>query len=95
MKTPFLVLICCLSFGAYADEKAPSTGDRVKSDAKAVAKGVAKASKDVGNQIGTGTKKAIKSIKTIGKTDVRKDTPGDGNAKRQSEKMGTAKAGRK
>ncbi len=95
MKTLLLVLMCCLAFGAYAEEQAPSTGDRVKSDAKGFARGVAKATKDVGKQIGTGTKKTVKSIKTKVKADVKQGTPGDGSAKRQNEKMDTAKAGRK
>jgi hypothetical protein len=85
----------CLAFGAYADEQAPSTGDRVKSDAKGFAGSVAKATKNVGKQIGSGTKKAVKSIKTKVKTDVKQGTPGDGSAKRQNEKMDTAKTGRK
>ncbi len=87
--------MCCLAFVAYAEEQTQSTGDRVKSDAKGFARGVAKAAKDVGKQIGTGTKKAVKSIKTKVKTDVKQGTPGDGSAKRQNEKMDTAKAGRK
>jgi hypothetical protein len=95
MKTLLLVLMCCLAFVAYAGEQTPSTGDRVKSDAKDFARGVAKAAKEVGKQIGTGTKKAVKSIKTKVKTDVKQGTPGDGSAKRQNEKMDTAKAGRK
>lgn len=95
MKTPLLVLLCCLAFGAYADGQAPSTGDRVNSDAKGFAKGVAKATKDVGKQISTGTRKAVKSIKAKVKTDVKPGTPGDNNARRQNQKMDTAKAGRK
>jgi len=95
MKALFLVVICCLAFVAYAEEQVPSTADRVKSDAKGAARGVAKAAKDVGKQIGTGTKNAVKSIKTKVKTDVNQGMPGDGSAKRQNEKMDTAKAGRK
>jgi hypothetical protein len=95
MKTPLLVLIFCLAFGAYAEEQTSSIGDRVKSDAKGFASSVAKATKDVGTQIGTGTKKAATSIQTKVKTDVKQGTPGDGSAKRQNEKMDTAKAGRK
>lgn len=95
MKTPLLVLLCCLAFGAYADGQAPSTGDRVKSDAKGFAKGVAKATKDVGKQISTGTGKAVKSIKTKVKTDVKPGTPGNNSTRRQNQKMDTAKAGRK
>jgi hypothetical protein len=95
MKTLLLVLICCLAFRAYADEQAPSTGDRVKSDAKGFAGSVAKATKDVGKQIGTGTKKAVKSIKTKVKTDVNQSSPGHGIAKRRNENMDTAKAARK
>lgn len=95
MKALFLVVICCLAFVAYAEEQAPSTADRVKSDARGAARGVAKAAKDVGKRIGTGTKNAVKSIKTKVKTDVNQGTPGDGSAKRQNEKMDTAKAGRK
>jgi len=81
-----LVFICCLAFVAYAEEQAPSTADRVKSDVKGAARGVAKAAKDVGKQIGTGTKNAVKSIKTKVKADVNQGTPGDGSAKRQNER---------
>ncbi len=95
MKTLLLALMCCLAFGTYAEEQAPSTADRVKSDAQGAARGIGKAAKDVGKQIGTGAKKAVKSIKTKVKTDVKQGTPGDGSAKRQNEKMDTAKAGRK
>ncbi len=96
MKTLLLVLMCCLAFAAYADEQAPSTSDRLKSDAKGFAGSVAKATKDVGKQIGTGTKKAVASIKTEAKkTDVKQGARGDGSAKHPNEKMDTAKAGRK
>ena len=95
MKTLLLVLVCCLGFGAYADEQPPSTGDRMKSDAKGFAGSVAKATKDVGKQIGTGTKKAVTSIKTKLKTDVNQGTSGDGSAKRRNEKMDPPKAARK
>ena len=95
MKTLLLVFMCCLAFAAYADEQAPSTGERMKSDAKGFASSVAKATKDVGKDIGTGTKKTVTSIKTKVKTDVKQGTSRDGSAKRQNEKMNTAKAGRK
>jgi hypothetical protein len=95
MKTQLLVLMCCLAFAAYADEQAPSAGERIKSDAKGFGGSVAKATKDVGKQIGAGTKKAVTSIKTMGKTDVKQGTRGDGSAKRRNEKMDTEKAGRK
>lgn len=95
MKLPLIVLMGCLSFGAYADEHAPSTGERVKSDAKGFGNSVGKATKNVGKQIGTGTKKTVRSIKTKVKADVRQGTPGDGSSKRQNEKMDTAKKGRK
>ncbi len=95
MKTPFLVFVCCLAIGAYADEQSPSTGDRMKSDAKGFAGSVAKATKDVGKQIGTGSKKAVKSIKKKVKTDVNQSSPGHGIAKLRNEKMDTAKAARK
>jgi len=95
MKTLLLVLICCLAFSAYAGEQAPSTGERLKSDAKGIAGSVAKATKDVAKQIGTGTKKAVKSINSKVKTDVNQGTSGDGSAKRRNEKMDTAKSARK
>jgi hypothetical protein len=96
MKTLLLFLMCCLAFAAYADEQAPSTGDRLKSDAKGFAASVVKATKDVGKQIGTGTKKAVTGIKTEAKrTDVKQGTRGDSSAKHRNEKMDTAKAGRK
>ncbi len=95
MKTLLLVLVSCLALGAHADEKAPSTGDRVKSDVKGFGTGVANATKNLGKQIGTGTKKTVNSIKTKVKADFKQGTPGDGSAKRRNEKMDTAKAGRK
>ncbi len=95
MKTLLLVLMSCLALDAYADEQAASTGDRVKSDAKGFARGVAKATKDVGKQIGTGTRKTVKNIKTKVKTDVQQGTPGDGSARRRNEKIDTANPGRK
>ena len=95
MKILLFVLLLCLAFGACADEPAPSTGDRLKSDAKGAAKGVAKAAKEVGTQIGTGTRKAVKGIKEKAKSDVKQGTPGDGSARRRNEKLDTAKKGRK
>jgi hypothetical protein len=95
MKTLLFVVMLCLAFGAAAEEQAPSTGARAKSDAKGAAKGVAKAAKDVGTQIGAGTKKTVKGIKEKVKSDVKKGTPGDGSARRRNEKMDTAKKGRK
>ena len=95
MKTPVLAFMCCLALGTNADDQAPSTGERVKSDAKGLGSSVVKATKSVGKQIGTGTKKAVTSIKTKVKTDVKQGAPGDGGSRRQNEKMDTAKPGRK
>jgi hypothetical protein len=95
MKILLFVLMLCLGFGACADEQAPSAGERLKSDAKGAAKGVAKAAKDVGTQIGAGTRKAVKNVKTIGKSDVKQGTPGDSDARRRNEKLDTSKKGRK
>ncbi|MGQ0579584.1 MAG: hypothetical protein ACT4PQ_11850 [Betaproteobacteria bacterium] len=95
MKTLLPVLLCCVALAAHAEEKSPPAGERIKSDAKGFGSSVAKATKDVGKQIGAGTKKAVTSIKTIGKTDVKQGTRGDGSAKRRNQKMDTEKAGRK
>jgi hypothetical protein len=95
MKTLMLIFMCCLALGTYADDQTPSTGDRVKSDAKGLGSSVVKATKNVGKQIGAGTRKTVTSIKTKVKTDVKQGAPGDGGAKSQNEKMDTAKAGRK
>ena len=95
MKTLLTVLLLCLAYGARADEKSPSIGDRLKSDVKSAGKGIAKAAKDVGKQVGAGTGKAVKGIKAKAKSDVRQGTPGDGSARRRNEKLDTAKKGRK
>jgi hypothetical protein len=95
MKTLFFVLMLCLAYGVCADEKKPSTGDRLKSDVKDAGKGVAKAAKDVGTQIGAGTRKAVKGIKKKAQSDIKQGTPGDGSARRHNEKLDTAKPGRK
>jgi hypothetical protein len=95
MKLLLFVLMLCLAFDACADEQAPYIGDRLKSDAKGAATGVAKAAKDVGTQIGAGTRKAVNGIKAKVKSDVKQDTLGDGSARRRNEKLDTAKQGRK
>ena len=50
MKRPLIDLMCCLALDAYAGEQAPSTGNRLNSDAKGFGSSVAKATKDVGKQ---------------------------------------------
>ena len=95
MRTLLLVLLLCLAHGARAEEKTPSVGERLKSDAKSAGKGVAKAAKDVGKQIGSGTGKAVRDIKAKAKSDLQQGTPGDGSARRRNEKLDTAKQGRK
>lgn len=95
MRTLLFVLMLGLAYGVCAEEKTRSTGDRLKSDVKGAGKGVAKAAKDVGTQIGAGTSKAVKSIKAKAKSDIKQGTPGDGSARRQNEKLDTAKQGRK
>ena len=95
MRTLLFVLMLCLAYGVCAEGKTRSTGDRLKSDVKGAGKGVAKAAKDVGTQIGAGTSKAVKSIMAKAKSDIKQGTPGDGSARRQNEKMDTAKQGRK
>ena len=95
MRPLVLVLLLWLAYGARADEKTPTIGDRLKSDAKTAGKGVAKAAKDVGKQIGAGTGKAVKGIKAKAKSDIKQGTPGDGSARRRNEKLDTAKPGRK
>ena len=95
MRTLLLVLMLCLAYGVCAEEKTRSTGDRLKSDVKGAGKGVAKAAKDVGTQIGAGTRNAVKGIKAKAKSDIKQGTPGDGSARRRNEKLDTAKQGRK
>lgn len=95
MRALLLVLMLCLAYGVCAEEKSRSTGDRLKSDVKGAGKGVAKAAKDVGTQIGAGTKKAIESIRAKATSDIKQGTPGDGSARRRNEKLDTAKPGRK
>lgn len=95
MKLLLLVLLCCLALAAQADEQPPSIGERLKSDAKGLGSGVAKAGKTVGKQVGTGTRKTVEGIKAKVKADVKQGTPGDGSARRRNESMDTAKKGRK
>ena len=93
MKLLSATVALCLSIaGAQAAE---STGERVKSDAKAMAHSAKDAAVDVGKQISEGTKKAYKSSKNKIKSDVKSGKPGDGSLAAKNEKMDTAKQGHK
>jgi hypothetical protein len=87
----FLTLLCLAGGGAQAAE---STGERVKSDAKAMAHDAKDAAVDVGRQIGQGSKKAYKSAKQKVKGDVNSGKPGTGANATRNEAQKTAKEGR-
>ena len=91
MKVLIAAIAMSLSIGTACAEGA---GERIKSDAKAAARGVKDAAVDVGKQIGSGSKKAYKSIKNKIKGDVKAGKPGDGSLALKNEKAKTAKDGR-
>ena len=86
---PIAALLCLGS--AHAAE---GTGERIKSDAKAMAHDVKDAAVDVGKQIGKGSKKAYKSTKNKIKGDVNSGKPGTGANAARNEDLRTAKEGR-
>ena len=91
MKSIFAILAACLALTAHGGE---TTGQKIKSDAKAMAHGVKDAAVDVGKQIGHGSKKAYKSTKSKIKKDVDSGAPGDGSLAAKNEKLQNAKDGR-
>lgn len=92
MKNLIAAIAVCVSVGgAWA---ADGTGERIKSDAKAMAHDAKEAAVDVGKQIGQGSKKAYKSAKGKIKKDVNAGKPGDGSIAANNGKMKTAKPGR-
>ena len=69
------MMLFCVPFAAMG---ADSTGERVKSDAKAMAHGVKNAAVDVGQQVGAGSKKAYRSAKSKIRSDMKAGKPGEG-----------------
>ncbi|HWA13120.1 MAG TPA: hypothetical protein VHA15_08505 [Burkholderiales bacterium] len=86
------IALLCLAGGAV--QAAEGTGERVKSDAKAMAHDAKDAAVDVGRQIGQGSKKAYKSAKHKIKGDVNAGKPGTGANAARNEAQRTAKDGR-
>lgn len=91
MKKLIVMLAFCAPAAAMAAE---STGERVKTDAKAMAHGVKDAAVDVGKQIGAGSKKAYKGAKAKIKSDVQAGRPGSGSHAARNERQKNAKDGR-
>ncbi|HKB84119.1 MAG TPA: hypothetical protein VKD04_13075 [Burkholderiales bacterium] len=78
-----------------ADTDKQYTKEEFKSDVKAAGKGVKDAAVDVGHQVGTGTKKAYRSVKAKIKKDVKDGKPGDGSNAKKNEASPTAVEGHK
>ena len=91
MKSIFVILAACLALTAHGGE---TTGQKIKSDAKSMARSAKDAAVDVGKQIGHGSKKAYKSTKSKIKKDVNSGTPGDGSLAATNETLKNAKDGR-
>ena len=78
---------------ADADKK--YSKEEFKSDAKAAGTGIKDAAKDVGHQVGSGTKKAYNSAKGKIKKDVKDKRPGDGTLAKRNEATPAVTEGRK
>jgi len=91
MKYWIAILALSLPVAAGAAE---GTGERIKSDAKAMAHSAKEAAVDVGKQVGGGTKKAYRSAKKKVKSDVQSGTGGDGRAAARNARQMNAKQGR-
>ena len=91
MKLLLVSIALLLPVAAVAAE---GTGDRIKSDARAMGRSAKDAAVDVGKQIGDGTKKAYRGAKKKMKSDVQSGTGGDGSAAARNERQMNAKQGR-
>ena len=78
-----------------ADSDQKYTGEKFKSDVKAVGKGIKDAAVDVGHQVGTGTKKAYRSSSAKIKKDVKEGKPGDGSLAKKNDSLPAVTEGRK
>jgi outer membrane lipoprotein-sorting protein len=78
-----------------ADTDKKYTKEEFKSDVKAAGKGVKDAAVEVGQQVGTGTKKAYNSAKGKIKKDVKDGKPGDGSLAKKNESTPAVTEGRK
>lgn len=92
MRTWIAAIALCMAATAVA--AAESTGERVKSDAKAMGKDAKGAAVSVGKQIGEGSKKAYRSTKNKIKSDVNAGHPGDGSYAARNERAPVSKDGR-
>lgn len=91
MDKLILALALCVPLVATGAE---STSERVKSDTKAMARGVKGAAVDVGKQVGAGSKKAYRSTKSKISNDVHAGRPGDGRHAARNERQKNARDGR-
>lgn len=96
MKHLLLILSFLACAGAFAEQ---STGERVKSDAKAMGRQVKDAAVDVGHQVRDGSKKAYRSVKGKVKSDARDvkagKPPGDGRHAAREQARARKQEGRK
>lgn len=92
MRTWITAIALCMAAAGTA--AAGDTGDRVKSDAKAMGKDVKGAAVSVGKQVGQGSKKAYRSTKNKIKGDVNAGHPGDGSNAARNERTQVSKHGR-
>jgi hypothetical protein len=69
--------------------------EEFKTDAKAAGTGIKDSAKDVGHQVGTGTKKAYNSAKGKIKKDVKDGKPGDGTLAKKNDATPVVTEGRK
>ena len=102
MKFSVTLIAACAALAAFAttavhaaDTDKKYSKEEFKSDAKAAGTGIKNAAKDVGHQVGTGTKKAYHSAKGKIKKDVKDGKPGDGTLAKKNEATPAVTEGRK
>ena len=86
-----IVFAATAAHAADADKK--PTKEEFKADAKSAGKGIKNAAKDVGHQVGTGTKKAYRADKAKVKKDVKDGRPGDGSLAKKNDSLPVATPG--
>jgi hypothetical protein len=102
MKTRVTLLAALVAAAAFAttavhaaDADKKYSKEEFKSDAKAAGTGIKDSAKDVGHQVGTGTKKAYHSAKDKIKKDVKDRKPGDGTLAKKNDATPAVTEGRK
>jgi hypothetical protein len=86
-----IVLAASAAGAADADKK--YTKEEFKSDAKSAGKGIKDAAKDVGHQVGGGTKKAYRADKAKVQKDIKDGKPGDGSLAKKNDSLPVATPG--